>query len=172
MKSIFFLFFVFFIWGCSNTKVVYWCGDHACVSKKEKELYFKKNMIIEIRDLNDKNKLDKSEIEKIKKQLAKEEKSSKLTKKKLEKMAKINEKQKIKNEKKRIEQNKKLEKKLAKKNKKIKKKTNKNNIAKSADIDAEISLSKLESNDFDNLVEKIINENSNKPFPDINNVSK
>ena len=30
---------------------VYWCGDHPCINKKEKEAYFKKNMIVEKRNL-------------------------------------------------------------------------------------------------------------------------
>ena len=31
--------------GCSSSKGVYWCGDHPCINKKEREAYFKKNMI-------------------------------------------------------------------------------------------------------------------------------
>ena len=176
MKNVFFLVIFFLIFACSNKKVVYWCGDHACVNKKEKELYFKKNLVVEIRNLNEKNKLNKTEIEKIKKQISKEEKKNKLTKKKLEKMAKIEEKQKIKDEKKRIKQNKKLEKKLLKNNKtedkKITKIIEEVDPIKSDVVDAKISLTEFESDDFSNLVERITKENSNKPFPDINNLSK
>ena len=27
--------------SCSANKGVYWCGDHSCINKKEKEAYFK-----------------------------------------------------------------------------------------------------------------------------------
>ena len=37
--------------SCSTNKGVYWCGDHPCINKKEKEAFFEKNMIVEIKDL-------------------------------------------------------------------------------------------------------------------------
>ena len=51
IKFIYLLIFAFII-SCSNNKEVYWCGDHACADKKEKESYFKKTMIVEVRNLN------------------------------------------------------------------------------------------------------------------------
>mgnify|MGYP001446624271 FL=1 len=54
MKVYFFFIIFFFIISCSSNKGVYWCGDHACADKKEKEAYFKKTMIVEVRNL-DKN---------------------------------------------------------------------------------------------------------------------
>ena len=63
MKYLFFIISCFFLISCSNNKSVYWCGDHACINKKEKEAYFKKTMIVEKRILNKKNKQSKSEIE-------------------------------------------------------------------------------------------------------------
>ena len=42
MKNLFFLFILFMIISCSSNKVVYWCGDHPCINKKEKKAYFKK----------------------------------------------------------------------------------------------------------------------------------
>ena len=68
MKHLILLFFLLSLIACSNVKKVYWCGDHACINKKEKEAYFKKTMIVEIRELNKKNEKSKSEIDKIKKQ--------------------------------------------------------------------------------------------------------
>ena len=59
-KYIYFTIFIFII-SCSNNKGVYWCGDHACANNKEKEAYFKKTMIVEVRDLNKKNKVKASE---------------------------------------------------------------------------------------------------------------
>ena len=59
MKKLCFLFIIFLLTSCSNTNSVYWCGDHQCINKKEIEAYFKKTMIVEIRDLNkEKNKKD------------------------------------------------------------------------------------------------------------------
>ena len=37
------------------------CGDHACANNKEKEAYFKKTMIVEVRNL-DKNKTESDSI--------------------------------------------------------------------------------------------------------------
>ena len=50
--------------GCSTSKGVYWCGDHPCINKKEREAYFKKTMIVEIRDLEDKKYKKDYEYEK------------------------------------------------------------------------------------------------------------
>ena len=47
MKNLFFLFILFIIISCSPNRGVYWCGDHPCINKKEKEAYFKKTMIVE-----------------------------------------------------------------------------------------------------------------------------
>ena len=45
--------------SCTNNKGVYWCGDHPCINKEEKEAYFKKTMIVEVKNYNkDKNKND------------------------------------------------------------------------------------------------------------------
>ena len=62
MKTCLVLFIFFFIISCASTKSVYWCGDHPCINKKEKEAYFKKTMIVEIRDLNKNNYKDESNI--------------------------------------------------------------------------------------------------------------
>ena len=50
---------------CSSNKSVYWCGDHPCINKKEKEAYFKKTMIIEKKILDKKNKKNLATSEKI-----------------------------------------------------------------------------------------------------------
>ena len=68
MKSLVFLIILFILTSCSTDKDTYWCGDHPCINKKEKEAYFKKTMIVEIRELSKQNKKSKSEVEKIKKQ--------------------------------------------------------------------------------------------------------
>jgi len=51
MKNYLFLCVFFLIFSCTNNKSVYWCGDHPCINNKEKEAYFKKTMIVEVREL-------------------------------------------------------------------------------------------------------------------------
>ena len=63
-KLIYSILFIVMI-GCSNNKVVYWCGDHPCTNKKERESYFKKTMIVEIKELKKIKAKENSEIEKI-----------------------------------------------------------------------------------------------------------
>ena len=62
----FLIVLIFFLFSsCSTNKTVYWCGDHQCISKKEKEAYFKKNLIVEKRHIkknNNKNMLASEEI--------------------------------------------------------------------------------------------------------------
>ena len=65
MKNLFFLFILFMIIGCASNRSVYWCGDHPCINKKEKEEYFKKNMIVEIKSKKNLDYKDNSEIDKI-----------------------------------------------------------------------------------------------------------
>ena len=99
MRYYLFLFIFFFIISCTNSKSVYWCGDHPCINKKEKEAYFKKTMIVEIRDLNKGNYKNKSEIEKLLQQTQIDEKKVIKNEKELAKQAKLEEKRRIKNEK-------------------------------------------------------------------------
>ena len=73
MKKFFFLFIILLIANCSNTKNVYWCGDHPCINKKEKEAYFKKTMIVEIKDSKNTKHKSKSDIENILQQWEEEE---------------------------------------------------------------------------------------------------
>ena len=62
------------IFSCTSNKGVYWCGDHPCINKEEKEAYFKKTMIVEVKNYNkDKNKND-SEIERLMNQAKLDEK--------------------------------------------------------------------------------------------------
>ena len=51
--------------SCSLNKKVYWCGDHPCINKKEREAYFKKTMIVEVKGSRSKSYMNDSEIEKI-----------------------------------------------------------------------------------------------------------
>jgi len=98
MKHLILLIFTFLLFACSNTKKVYWCGDHACINNKEKETYFKKTMIVEIRELTKQNKNSKSELQKIKKQAGLELEKEIHDERELAKQARLKEKRKIKEE--------------------------------------------------------------------------
>ena len=65
MRLYIIFFLLIIINGCSNINKTFWCGDHPCINNKEKEAYFKKTMIVEIRNY-DKNKIkNDSEIQKL-----------------------------------------------------------------------------------------------------------
>ena len=112
-----FIIFLFFITTCSSNKVTYWCGDHACLNKKEKEAYFKKTMIVEIKQSNSNKGKTISEIEEIKKRAKKEEAKRIDEEKSLAKLEKINQKRLKKEEKALAKQNKLKEKRLKKEEK-------------------------------------------------------
>ena len=65
MKGIFYLIIFLFIISCSTDRVIYWCGDHPCINKKEREAYFKKTMTVEIKKMNKSASENNSDIEKI-----------------------------------------------------------------------------------------------------------
>jgi len=111
MKLFFFISIIILLTGCLQNKGVYWCGDHACVNKNEKEAYFKKTMIVERRAINKKNIKNTSELEKISNDVIQKQKKTKANQKKKAKSEKDLQKEtKIKDNLK-----KKLEKKLEKK---------------------------------------------------------
>jgi len=99
MKCLIFSILSLLLIACSNGKQVYWCGDHACINNKEKKAYFKKTMIVEIRELGKKDKESKSELEIIKKRFGLENKKKIKDEKKLPKQARLEEKRRIKEEK-------------------------------------------------------------------------
>jgi len=166
MNKLFLLIIFVIIVSCSNNKVAYWCGDHPCVNKKEKEAYFKKTMIVEMKIL-DKNEIsDNSDLEEVlkkakineKKRIKEEELSSK--------QAKIDEKNRIKEEKKLAKTKRERE------DNHSKEKTNKYDINTTKDIKigSKVSIIGIDSNKFGNLVDKILKRNSARPFPDINDI--
>ena len=59
------LFFLFTLVSCSSNKNVFWCGDHECVNKAEKEAYFKKNMVVEVRKKNESSNEEISKVNEI-----------------------------------------------------------------------------------------------------------
>jgi len=197
MKIFLYIFILLLCFSCA-TKESYWCGDHACVSKSEKEAYFKKTMTVEIKN-NTKSK-DKTDITNIEKIINSQKKNTK-EEKYLSKQAKIERKRNIKEEKRLAKQEKIKSKKLVKEMKSrekelSKKKTETRNLIKQKKVEAESKnknvkeieknkkiLKKIEKSteiaskyiefslsDFDKIVKKIRNKNNFKDFPDINDV--
>ena len=152
----------FIIIACSANKTVYWCGDHPCINKNEKKAYFKKTMIVEVKELKKESLKNSSEIEKIMQQAELEEKIRIKKEKKSTKYAKLEEKQRKKEKKVLAKEIKYDEKKILKNEKKMAKKIIK--IEDSAEKNTEVS------SDFKKLVEKIINRNAFRPYPDINDI--
>jgi len=92
MKFFIFIIILVLINNCSNTKKTYWCGDHPCINKAEKEAYFKKNMTVEVVELSKKNEKEISEIEIIMKDAKKKEKQRIKNEKKRKKNDQLNKK--------------------------------------------------------------------------------
>ena len=157
MKKYILIFLFFLLQSCQNPKdIVFWCGDHACKNEKERSAYFEKTMLVEIRKI-DVKKSRLIDIEKYNK-LINEKKEQK-------RIAKI--------EKKREKILQKKTKTFTKKNnKKLSKKINKKRvIKKTSDIEmAEVNLDKYldKHDDFDTIVEMIVSNNQNKPYPSVN----
>ena len=168
MKFLLLLLFLSILTHCTKNNFVYMCGDHVCLNDKERVAYFKKTMIVEIRDANKKG-LKRSFEEKRKIKAAKLEQKRRIKEeKKIKKQAKINEKIKMKE----LSNSKKI----AKKEKKVNiKKVSKNKSLVSEQIenndDAILTDTNLtiESNSFDEILQSIMVRNKNRSFPDINN---
>ena len=190
MKFVIFLL-LFLFTSCSSNKSVYWCGDHACINKKEKEAYFMKTMIIEVRDLNKNDKKENSELKLIKQKAISNEKkriknerqkakTDKLEKEKKIKQAKEIAKQAKLEEKIRIKAEKKIAKQIEQDQKKLKKQKNKHQekiLKKEKDLsmdnaieNSEIASIDIEKNNFDLIVNKIITKNKSRPYPNINDI--
>ena len=99
MKTLLYLIILLIFTSCSTDKDTYWCGDHPCINNKEKEAYFKKTMIIEIKNLEKKTSKNSSEIEKIIQRARKGEKKRIKEEKNMTKQAKLEDKRKKKEEK-------------------------------------------------------------------------
>ena len=145
MKQMFCILVFFLIFGCSSTKQTFWCGDHACTNKKEKEAYFNKTMIVEIKEVSKDKYKKKTNLEIIREQndisildAKLEENILKQKQDELVDQAKIEEEL-IKQEQDELKKN---------------KPTNTENISKS----------------FDEIVKNIRSKNSFRPYPDINDI--
>ena len=160
--------------SCSANKGVYWCGDHSCKNKKEKEAYFKKTMIVEIKTSKNKNYKNNSEIEKIMQEAQSKAKKIIKVEKDLAKQTKLEEKMQIKEEKNLAKQIK-LEEKMRIKDKKKSSKrkivvNQKKQLKKSIELNASTENIKIKPSKFSELIKKITKKNILRPYPDINNI--
>ena len=163
MKNYLFLCVFFLIFSCTNNKSVYWCGDHPCINNKEKEAYFKKTMIVEVRELKKESNKDISEFEKLLKQAQVDEKKRIMSEKGLAKQVRLEEKRRIKEEKELAKQVRLDEKKLSEKE--VSKTENKETA-----INIDIVSTNISSAKFNELVERITMKNKFRPFPNINDI--
>ena len=176
MKFFFFLFILLLTISCGSNKGVYWCGDHPCINKKEKEAYFKKNMVVEMRSAKKTDYKNNSEIKQLMQEAEGKEKIRIKNDKSSSKQMRLEEKKLAKQieleEKRRIKEEKKLAKKIKLEEKKQNKKKKKSSIKK-IDGNNEKQLKKTEINlsEFSEIVEKITRKNAIKPYPDINDVA-
>tara|TARA_Y100000590_G_C15614154_1_gene975055 strand:- start:205 stop:792 length:588 start_codon:yes stop_codon:yes gene_type:complete len=193
MKNLAIFIFLFLLLGCASGKKVYWCGDHPCSNKKEKQAYFLKTGVVELKNLKKIKDVKKSELHKITKEESiknaeetnddeKISKQARLEEKSLLKKARLEEKKETKIEINDCSNAKKLHKKLMcrKEEEKITKtnttqvkkdKKNKNEILdKSLSTSDEIAKIDISDTSFGNLVEKISEKNKSKPYPDINDI--
>ena len=162
MKLIYIIFILLFTYSCANNKTVYWCGDHPCINKKEKEEYFKKNMSVEVKNVNELSKEEPSYIDKMKEKAILEQKKNIKEEKKLAKKLKEDEKRIIKEEKK-------LAKKL-KSNNNQKDKVAVGKTEKRVEISSLLGNLELNISKFNDLVDKITKKNTLRPYPDINDI--
>ena len=164
MKIFLLLSFLILAISCSTDKSVYWCGDHACINKKERKAYFKKTMIVEKKIISKKNKKDLTKSQEIIKKAKENEKKRIANEKKIKKEKKLEQKRLKKEEKKQAKKIKKTKKKN--KNKLI---TQKETKVVSEGINSTLSTS-LQSVDFEEIKDQIIKKNLIRSYPDINDI--
>jgi len=187
MKFLIYLLLIPIIFSCSTKKGVYWCGDHPCINKKEKEAYFKKTMTVEVKNIDKKSLKNDSDSEKLIKEAKINEKKRILSEKDIKKQAKIEKKRREKEEKDFEKQRKLDEKRMLKEEKQLEKQAeiqekkkikerkkiitknqieNKNILKQKETTDINLKQEKLK---FEQIVKSIYEKNSVRSFPDINN---
>ena len=182
MKLLFYLSCIILISSCSSPKGVYWCGDHPCINKAERENYFKNHMIVEFKSLKNGNLKQNSEIDKIVNQVELNQNNQTKEEKIILKKAKLDEKNLIKerkalfkkaklDEKNRILEEKELAKRIELDEKNIINKSKESVISDKKFVENQsvgINEPKITLSDFEKKIKNIKERNSIKPYPDIN----
>ena len=169
---IYFIIFIL-IGSCSSNNEVYWCGDHACANNKEKEAYFKKTMIVEVRSLDKKNKEPLSTNQMILNESKSVEKNTVVNVEESNQETKLEEEIEIEIEL-QIQDRAKKEEELneqIKLNEDKKISTEKMSSYPSS-FSKVVEINEITTKDFDDLVEKILLRNSSRSYPKINDISK
>ena len=179
MRLLYFLCFFLILSGCSYDKVTYWCGDHPCINKNEKEAYFKKTMIVEVREFDKKKIKENSEIEKILLQARDKEKTRIKNEKSLSKIEKLEQKRKINEQKTLAKKQKKIEKKRLKEEKALAKQIKKDEKSNARKVKKETKRNKklddskkttIQQTNFQKIVQEINKRNIFRDYPDINDI--
>ena len=185
-RYIYFIIFILII-SCSSNKGVYWCGDHACANNKEKEAYFKKTMIVEVRNLDKNNRDQVSANEKILNQSRSKKKNIIIAENNLEQEISLEEEkremeQQIEIQEQVLEQQIEIqEQEIAERKENINEQIdleeeakNKENIEKKklSTLDKAVEIKEVGSKSFDELVENISVRNSTRSYPKINDIPK
>ena len=167
MKKVFFLITLILLTSCNKPKTVFICGDHVCVNKAEAKEYFEKNLSLEVKVIDRKDKKQVKLVELNLKPNRNGKREISISKKEsTNENLKVLSKNEIKNKKKELKRNKKN------KNINIEKQTVKNIfVAKKT-----VSKSKSDVVDVCSLIQKcsideiskyLINEGKNKKFPNL-----
>ena len=176
MVKFFFIFIFIILQSCSKPKTVLICGDHICVNKNEAEQYFKENLSLEVKIIdNDKEEsfdlveLNLKENQKDKEiSVVKKEKTNKkikaLTEKEIKKIKKNIKRKKTEEKIVKKKQNTKEEKLKVTKNKKIPKKNT--NIVNKSNNTLDVCTI-LEKCSIDEISKYLIKLGKKKNFPDI-----
>ena len=173
MKRIFLLFFFLLISNCNKPKSVMICGDHICINNKEAEKYFKENLSIEVKIIDDKRNIEDL-VELNLKENSKNDKEISLTKKNKTKKIKVLSKTEIDKIKKDIKSyNKKDVKKINKKKNKTnnlenltERKKNKIDDIKKKDISMKKDICKILKNcSIEEISKYLIKNSKKKAFP-------
>ena len=62
MIKFFFIFIFIILQSCSKPKTVLICGDHICVNKNEAEQYFEENLSLEVKIIDNNNKVESFDL--------------------------------------------------------------------------------------------------------------
>ena len=63
MRIFIFILSIFILQSCSKPKTVLICGDHVCVNNKEAEQYFKENLSLEVKVIDNKKAKEDNLVE-------------------------------------------------------------------------------------------------------------
>ena len=155
MKFLLVLLSFLLLSNCASSKKVYWCGDHPCINNNEKQDYFKKNMVVEVKYIDKKNNANNTEMDNIIIDARLSEKKRIKEEKKLTKQVILDEKKRIREEKKLTKQGNEGE-----------------NLFLDIEKNIEKSSAKVSLNSFKKIMENIAEKNKLKPYPDINSIKR